>query len=410
MTMTHVESGKMGKARGGRINKLAGFYVDRIDAEVMREYVELRGLKIDVDVTAEQLAVALSQHFADLPEEKKVQCTKCLAVASEEETRCPFCGDEGEEEEVPQAKPESSVETKSVADESTPEEEDESEVGEEEIAEKEEEGKGAMMHDAQVNGSSAKNGKNGRNGKKSMALTVPVPVEGRLTIGDVRAQVARIKKYQADGFAAYWKFATELRDMKESVRWKLLKDEEGKEYRSFEQFVHHELGMTPAHAYAAIKNAEEYSSAEEISGVGGPTKAALIVKAAPQDQEKIKEKAKAGASTNEIRKDVAISRKKHGASNQSQQAKAGAVGKASQEKAKAVEKITVASITGSSRTVKMFAKQATRKNVAWPPEKRAKTLKDVPTARLELQPGVVLWIAITQKEDGLVANVQFVRE
>jgi hypothetical protein len=415
MTIAEQDSGKK-KNGGGRKNGLAGFKVDLIDGALMRAYVKREKLKIDLDVEDQQLAFALYHHFKTMKEDDLILCTNCHAVSPEAEDSCPFCGDEGEPDEKEVAAAKAAAESfadaegeddaeedeeeddDAEADDEDDDEDDEEEDEEDEAPPKKEGAKMSAESTTQVNGAAKKD-------------ALAKPADAKLTAGDLDKAVAKIKKLQGDGYANYWNLAHEILVVNKKFLWRLRKDEKGAPvYKSFDAWVHHELNMSPTHAYSAMEIAQKYSSPEEIRELGGKTKAALILKAAEKDQPKLREKAKAGATKRELEKDVAASRKKNGSPKRSQQAKAGAAGKAAQQKTKAKEKITVANIVGS-RTIKLYKKPQSMKGIEWPGDlRRASAAKDLPFGRLELQPGVVQWFSVIQKDDGWVLNIQTVRE
>ena len=258
--------------------------------------------------------------------------------------------------------------------------------------------------------------KNGGGTVAALVQTAPatIVVEGKKqTVKDLDKAIAEVRRLGGERAASHFELGRKILEINESKLWKLRMGEDGKTplYKSFEAFVHHELSMSPSHAYNAIECAKNYASADEIRQLGGTSNAVLILKAAPADRPRLVEKAKSGATKREMAKEVAESRKKNGPAKQSQQAKAGAraqeVTKAA--KAKVAEKITVANITGT-RTIKLYKKPESLKGLKWPPEKRAGKLGDTPFGRLELQPGVVQYFSVLQKEGELVLNIQTVRE
>jgi len=448
MATAQVDSGKGKRKDTGRKNTVGGFYVDKVDGKVMRAYVKKHKLGIDTDVTDEQLAVALVLHFKEnVPPAAQVRCDQCLAISSEDEDACPCCGDEGDveaDDDVAHAAAPSAPDLAEVADDADEaEDEDEEDGDDEEDEDAEDEAdddeededeedtadepppaakettpepevqtppekpkkEGAKMstQTTTTNGAGAK--------KKSAAIAKTTPADGsKLTARDLDKAIADVQRLKAESVVSYFELGQKIRDINTEQLWKLRKDDEGKQrYKSFDAFVHHELKMSPQHAYNAIDCAKNYGSAEEIRELGGTSKAVLILKAAPEDREKLKEKAKAGATKRELAKDVAKSREKHGSPKKGQQAKAGTKSAAKKTAAAKTEKITVANIEGS-RTIKLYKKPESMKGITWPPEKRAKSIDDQPFGRLELQPGVVQYFSVLNKDGEWVLNVQTRRE
>lgn len=237
----------------------------------------------------------------------------------------------------------------------------------------------------------------------------------RLTAEDLDLAVEDVRRLQRESLAQYFACAQRIREMYAAQLWKLRRLEDGLQaYTSWDAFVRAELSMSPKSSYEMIDVATHYGSADEIGEVGGRTNAVLILKAAPPHRERIAERARAGASSRDVAHEVAASRQQRGAPKQSQHATAGArsaVKKKSASSAKtAREKITVSSIEGS-RTVRLYKRpEQTGSAVEWPPRERATKASDKPFGRLELQPGVVQYLAVLRKDGELVLNIQTVRE
>jgi len=425
----------------GRRNGIGGFYVGRVDAAVMRRWVSAHGLDLGLDIAtagSEEIALALALHFGKtVAMTDQVRCDNCNGISSSSEEACPFCGDEGEvdtesaDEDEGDADEGDADDADEDEDEEDEDEEDEGDADEDEdegdadADEDEDEGDADELVAAAAPVTAAKKpaakkpaakeeGDMGTNGAMTVAAN------GAMT-GSAKAldkAVADVKRLLSDSHERYYEFAQKVLEIQTKQLWKLRRGDDGKaqKYKSWESFVLAELGMSVAHAWNAIETANHYKSAAEINEVGGKTKAALLLRVVPQEREKLKEKAKAGATKRELQKAVDESRKKYGSPKTSQQAKAGA--KAGEKKkaaaeakaAKSAERITVANITGS-RAIKLYKKPASLKGLQWPPDTRATRIGDQPFGRLELQPGVVQYFSVVKRESGeWVLNVQTVRE
>jgi hypothetical protein len=396
-TTTEQTAGKAKKAaKAGRKNAIGGFITDKLDGRIMRDFVRGHGIEgIDVDVTDEQLGVALAQHFrAEVAEEDLVRCESCEGVSSADFEACPFCGDVDEVEgsdDVPSDEPNASALNDA--------EEPAAIVVVEEPPAKKVTSKKAKETTMETH----VNGSNGT--KKKGGLALVQTGESALSMHDLDKAVGEVQKLRTAGVVAYWELGRKIVEINERGLWKLRVDDKGKaKFKSFEAFAHHELNMTATHAYNAMECARGYENAEAIREIGSTSKAVLLLKAAPEDREEIKDAIKAGASKKQVGAKVAESRKKHGSPKKDkQQAKAGAKSAATKAATtKREEKVTVASFEGT-KTIKLYKRPATMKNLDLSTLDFAKKLGDQPFGRLELGNGVVQYFAVVQKEDGTLA-------
>jgi hypothetical protein len=407
MGTTTEQTGKAKKAaKAGRKNAIGGFITDKLDGRIMRDFVRSHGIEgIDVDVTDEQLGVALAQHFKEtVAEEDLVRCESCEGVSSADYETCPFCGvaddvEDAEGDDLPSDEPSASALNDA-------EEPAEIIVVEEPPAKKNATSKKAKetAMETHVNGS------NGTTKKGGLALVKTG--ESALTTGDLDKAVGEVKKLRTAGVVAYWELGRKIVEINERGLWKLRVENGKAKFKSFEAFAHHELGMTAAHAYNAMDCARGYENAESIREIGSTSKAVLLLKAAPEDRDEIKADIKAGATKKAVGEKVAASRKKHGSPKKDkQQAKAGTKSAATKAATtKREEKVTVASIEGT-KTIKLYKRPATMKNLDLSTLDFAKKLGDQPFGRYELTNGVVQYFAVQQKEDGtLVIKIETRRE
>lgn len=260
---------------------------------------------------------------------------------------------------------------------------------------------------------------NGTSSKKSTALATPkggaiVARELDKAVKEVRTLISEYNDSTLDAAETYWNMGKKLAEINAGALWKLRTGDDGKGlYKSFDTFVVKELGMSAQQAYAAIDVAKEYDSPKVLREIG-PTKAANILKAAPVDRPALVEAAKGGATVREINQKVQESRKKHGSPKAHKpQAKAGAKGAAKTNAAASTrtEKVSVALFEGT-KTVKLYAKPESLRNVDFSKLKRAKALGDVPFGRVEMANGLVQTIAIIkdQKTGELIAKIDTRRE
>lgn len=453
MASTQTEMTTKKSSGKGRKNSVGEFYVNKIDLDVMKKYVKDNNLEgvhaeIDEETTPEQLAMMLSMHVLTNVEKKsQVKCENCNGVSSKTDESCPYCGDDGEveeetkakgatsdeeeddeedseeesstddddeeeEEEKPKAKKKAVKEEKEEEDDEDEEETEDSDDEEEEDDEEEDDeeekvaakGKGEKVTtQEQTNGTTKK--------KKVDALAKSE--SNKLAAKDLDKSVAKVLELKSDAAENYWAMGKELLEINARQLWKLRLTEEGKSvYRGFDAFVVHELKMTPQHAYSAIDVAKNYETSDEVRELGH-TKAALILKAAPEDREKLKAKAKKGATAKELKKDVKESRETKGAPKaDSPKAKAGDKGSKAKAKINEArsEKISIAAIEGS-KTIKLFKKPESMKGIDWTDLERAKKVSEKPFGKYELAGGVTQYFSVIMKEDeGLVLKIETRRE
>lgn len=398
-----------GKAPG-RLNTLGRFYVDKVNEKVMREAVKAflaNEVMLDADSTAEQIAVTLTLHFREkIAAEDMCKCEVCGGEAPAEYggiplPACPFCGEESapmDDEEVAVNGAEvTSPETVLGAD-----------------AEDTKTTKKKAAKETAMATSKKAAAKTTAKEKPSTGMVKAMSV-GLVSNKELDARVEEIIALKSAAATSYWELGRRILEIYEKSLWKLRLNEEGKaRYSSFDAFSHHELKMSPTNALGMISWAKQYS-AEDIAQMGH-TKAALIMKAPPQDRAALTEEAKKGASKKTIATKVAAAKKQRGYEGATAQAKAGGKGakaraeKLASKKDVAQDKITIAKIEGL-RTLPLYAKPASLKNLNLKDCKRAKTLEALPFGRLELINGVAMYISIVKGKDGfLSAKVDTRRE
>jgi hypothetical protein len=224
------------------------------------------------------------------------------------------------------------------------------------------------------------------------AIVVPKP-----TIDDLDAAVEKVLYLKTETARGYWELGRKISEIYDARLWKLRVREDGKtRYTAFAKFCEVELLMSEKNARMMMAAAASYS-ADDIEKIGR-TNIGLILQAAPKDRPHLESAAKAGASSREVKSLAQESRKRTGYAKPSRQAKAG---KASAAKTAKVptDKVTIAKIEGT-RTVKLYARPETLKNIDFKKLKRAKTLAAQPFGRLEITPGVVMWLSVQKDNDG----------
>lgn len=429
MAMAHVTNDK------GRKNEIGGFWAGLVVRDVMLDFIKENELEdIDAEANTEQVAVALSLHFKNTTTKADLcKCTECGGESPVSLEACPFCGDaesveddddseedEGgdpihEDNEDDQAEPiDRDGEEPPSALVSSPDlgdSDDETDVAtdKEPAPEPEKPTKAKEKRKMQLvhtNGA----GTNGVSRKGSTSKEMTKATVTSISTRELDKAVERVKKIKADGAVAYWTLGKEVLEINEKGLWKLRVDAEGKAaYKSFEQFVHHELNMNASYAYAAIDVAREYKTADEVRALGSKTKAMLVLKVPVQDRQKVIENAP-NMTTRQIKEIATESRKKHGSPKKDkQQASAGRKGATSAKRTSAVsDKISVTSIVGS-KSIKLHKRPDSMKGIdaaAVASLPRAKKLTDQPFGVFEMANGVVQYFSILQKDGDLMLKIE----
>jgi hypothetical protein len=388
--------GQAAKKLAAKKNMIGDFWVEKIDADVILAFAKEHKIKLDADKdsTPEQLAVALTMHFRDTVKDPDAfaKCENCGGEAHEDFEICPFCGLEGveasdDEEEEPATEIEA-VEVEAPKGKKT---------------KKSKKGDYTMGAAVKINTGSNK------------ALTKAEKSGLAISEADLDTAVKHVIQLKSDASVSYWELGGAILEINEKGLWKLRLGENGKaRYSGFDAFCHHELNMSVTNAFNMMACARDYTR-EDVAAMG-KSKAVLILKAAPEDRKELQEKAKKGASFRDVEKGVKESKKKRSYTGATPAAKRGSKGgharaeKHEKNREVAQDKITIAKIEGI-KTVKLYARPASLKNLDLDACKRAKTIKDQPFGRLELVNGVAMFISIVVGKDGsLAAKIDTRRE
>lgn len=417
MTQTQTHTAKAEKKKPGKRNVVAGFIINAVDGEVMKSYIEDNALDIDVEgSTDEQIAVALWGHFKELPidDGDRVSCDECEGVSIITAETCPFCGDAGgvEEDEDQEAVSTAPNEPESTTDLEVEEEEDADIEGTEGSPEVENETKPAAKAATKKTEKKMQTVVNGTSSKKNSVAITKAAKGVLVSAADLDNAIADVEKLKGSAAESYWELGKKILEINEKSLWKLRVDSKGAaKYKGFDAFVNAELKMSPAHAYNAMECAQGYKTGAEVRELGH-TKAVMILKAAPEDRPALRDKAKAGATTRALGKDVAASRAKNGSPKKnSLKAKAGAKGAAAKAKVNVAksEKVSVANIEGS-KTIKLFKRPDSLRALDFSTLPRAKRLGDLPFGKHELTNGVVQYFSVLEKDGELVLKIETRRE
>lgn len=421
----------------GRVNSIGGFVVDKVQADVMRSALirhEVPADRVDPTLeTAEQLAVALTIYFREtVSEDDLCKCERCGGEGPATDESCPFCGLVASvDESKPEPKKKSETVIEMPSNEGAVHDTDPTnveslavQVGAEEDAAPKKRKKsttGAKKEDPMTTTTTTTTKANGKAlatvpKKKGLAVVKEdaITVEGTeviYTVTDLDRSLERIRVLKATAAASVWALGQELRDVREKKLWKFRLTAKGKAmYTSFDQFCEQEARLSSTHAYSLIEIAENFS--EQEVGEFGTSKLTLLLKVAPEDRPALKETAKK-SSKRALAKEVAtVVRERGGAKKKnpkhSEAAKKGAAAKHSASASKG-DKITVAAIEGR-KTVKLYAKPESIRNIDWKSLRRAKTIDAQPFGKLELGNEVSMLFAIVKTDDGLDLVVNIRRE
>ncbi len=416
----------------GRMNEIGGFWTGAIDAAVMRDFVKDEGLDgINLGDTPEQVALALTLHFKSTTAKSELcKCTECGGESPISLEACPFCGDaeavEDDEEDEPDAAPvdddggEDAGALASAPDSDADVGDDEQDEAVAEVVAQptstpapkapKEKKKMELVH---TNGASTNGATKKAAASKALARATAASaptVAKTSSTRELDKAVERIKKIKADGAVAYWTLGREVLEVNEKQLWKMRVNEDGKAaYKSFDQFVHHELNMSSSYAYSAIDVARHYKTVEEVRALGSKTKAMLVLKVPTEDRQAIIDNAE-NMSTQQIRDAAKESRAKHGSPKKDKpQSRAGAKGATSPKRESAAsDKISVTSIVGS-KTAKLHKRPDSMKGIdasAIAALPRAKKLTDQPFGAFEMANGDVQYFSILQKDGELVLKIE----
>lgn len=398
------------KAKTNRKNSIGGFFVDKIDGDVMRKYLvdaEVPTEKVDPTSEDEGLGVALSLYFREqvaegaIADDDMAKCEVCGGEGPATVPACVFCDNGGESADptstetlAAQVEAEEPKPGKKKKTTKTPE-----------VAEANNDNKKetAMTSTALAT-------TNGKSSKKSVHLAVEN--QHVLTDKDLDKAVERVFECKKVASVGLWALGNELRKIHEASLWKLRTVKGKAAYTSFDQFCDNEAKVSHSYAYSLIDIATKFTN-EDVAKFG-TSKLTLMLKVADEDLPKIREVA-GKVGKRQLAKEVAaaVRERGHGAKKKKKRgtARTTAATSASSERArtKRNDKVTIASIEGTKK-VKLFAKPESIRNIDWKALKRAKTTDALPFGKLELSNEVTLFISIVKTDDGLEALCSFRRD
>ncbi len=387
-----------------RKNSIGGFFVDKVDGDVMRKYLVTTSIPTDkVDPTSEDegLGVALSLYFREQVAEGAISdddMAKCEICGGEGPATgdCAFCGNGGEASDP--------TSTEALAAKV--------EAEEPKSGKKKKTTKTGAVTEAETTTTK----------ETAMTSVALATVNGKgkhenqivLSDKDLDEAVKRVFECKKVASVGLWALGNELRKINEDKLWKLRVVKGKQAYTSFDQFCDAEAKIGHTYAYNLIDIATKFTDRDVAKF--GPSKLTLMLKVADEDLPKVREIA-GKVGKRQLAKEVAevVRERGHGAKKKSKKgtAKTAAATKASQasraKAARASDKITIASIEGTKK-VKLFAKPASIRDIDWKALKRAKTTDAIPFGKLELTNEVTLFISIVKTDDGLEAICNFRRD
>ncbi len=385
-------------AKVSRVNSVTQIKVTFIDEKLVLAALTSLGVPHEADVdTAEQLAVTLWSHFTTtVNKEDQMACWQCNGISDANLDLCPYCGagDAPEESAAQAEKKEDAPKNTASVDTAAP------------AAEKKE----ANVTTAAAAKKTTKKSTSKKNGAANLAV-VPATHKAVVvddtrtssnthTVRELDAAVSQVQKLKGDGAVAMWTLGMAMRNIYDNQLWKLRSDPTtGKPmYKSVDAFCNSELGMTPQNAYKLMDISKNYS--EDKVRTFGTAKLGLLLEAPPEDQKRILEKMeadkKAGKNTpfRQVEAEVRqVNKKKKKAPRESRGKKMPTGGGRKKES----KQITVASILGSN-TVKLYTKATFKSEPG--DQKRAKKFAELPWGRMELENGVVMFMALQENAAG----------
>lgn len=364
-----------------RVNKVMGFYVDKLDRNLILTNLNYSGNQIDPKDSTEQLAMQLAAVYQDLSDDKKIRCNLCKAIADEGLDTCPFCGHDEGEPVKQQGKAEAQPMEEAEATDNP--------------------NKGKKKKKEKKNGASSE--------VPASDLKASTAIRTERELDEAVKDVDRLK---SDAAGSYWQLGHRIREIHDQQLWKLRTetDEKGKvkpRWKTWESFCNGELSMTPKSANSAIDVSQHYS--EEQVRLWGRSKLDLLLRAPPIERERIlKEKVEKGASAREVEAEVRKAKSKSGFTRPTRGNRGG---KTAEAQAKSPTKqVTIASLLGV-QTIKAYKKPATLKGVDWKEVPRAKRLADQPIGVWNLLNDVVAYISVSESAGGeLQFKINVVRE
>lgn len=409
MANANIENTKKKKAS----TRMHGCMPDKIDAGAMRAWIRDNGGGFpfngaESDATPDQLAVAIYLHFqsdAQNPEAAElVGCDVCEGETPETFDACAFCG-YGGEIVGGDAKPGLAKGPAAPHDVAV----DPAKGAPAEVGGKKKKSKGAdapatpavageseTIMETQANGKS-----NGKGAGKLVKVTKGA--NGVATVQTLDKLVGEILIAKREGAEAYFIWAEKLVEIFDARLWRLRVEDGGKaQYATWDSFVVKELGMTPQHAENMMRHARNFSREERVEL--GKSKMTLLLQAPPAERKKLTEEVRSKKlSKREVDKKVKEARARTGYEGETRQQKAAAKsasGKKAAKKAAAKPKVTAIANLEGKKTIKLYQRPATIRNLDVTALKRASKIAQKPCGVIDLANDVRIFVEVKTGPDG----------
>ena len=258
----------------------------------------------------------------------------------------------------------------------------------------------------------------------------PVPVKknanGHIakvqTEKDLDDAVQRVRTCFGATGAAYYQLGVELKHIFENELYKQRKVDGKAAYRSWDAFLHAEVGMSTSAAWDAMQIVARMSKDQvEKLYQFGKKKIAFVVRAPEEARDEMIKQIEGGATKEQIEKEYKAAREKHGApesavkkkvdtSNKGSFAKGGATQAAKVSNAKRkklTDKITVASILNKPQRVFFFTSASMKGPANERKPQHAQMFKDIPIGTFEMANDVTGHILLKKTKKGIEAVLNF---
>lgn len=382
--------------------------IDRVwEAKLRENFLAIVGEAAPKDLEAS--VRGLEKHVEkNVPEKERVQCDVCSGWSDESLSSCPYCADEGPPNVAPPPAESGVIEVPAeVVKDETAIDATAIEAGGVSLAEEPKKGKGKKDKKTAAEVAESKAPKPMPAIMKPTAPLVDVPLAPVVANEkELDAALERFRKAEKVYGAGSFMMAVEIANFHDHLWQQRLEGGKAK-YKSWDQFVRTELGITVQYANRLRAVAAKFSQKDcEAYGV----KMLMVIAAAPkEDHERLMEKASNGASTREVDEEVRKIREAKGITVVETQEGSAEKGKRQTQKAteaaaaaKRAQKESAAITFGAkneSFKMKLYAKPADPK---LPHQKAelAKEIDDLPYGKVEGINGVVLFLAVQRTPSG----------
>lgn len=348
------------KSSAAKVSKdeptVQGVKVEKVKIALINKALKDAGIEIG-EMSATEKVEALQFHNKKAAGDKAT-CGVCGGVAPEDLEACPFCGDEGVEDDAKT-------------------------------------GKRAKL--ATVTSLAVVKEKAGKIVPKGVLRFEPV----EMTEKALNEITERAKKIGERAKHDYWDMGRVLGTVYESSIWKLRTKGGKPVYTSFNQYVAAEIGVHPQTAFNMIDVAKAFPESK-IKEIGG-SKLSLVLKAPEAERDSIMKEIEAGAGHRQVKAKVDKARKKHKVIKRDTGRKKMPVGK--QTKKRIDGRMTVAMVE-ATKSFELWAKPAKKLKEGEKPTKRAKNLGDEPWAIEKLANNVERIYSIVHSSQGWKLKIE----